>query len=136
MVYLDYELGQSTRIEENRLKTFPLIQRKRNAFGGGVGYFFSYSTLAFTFVYFYRKFKEYPAFHRIVGSGLLAIGMFEVASILSVANMGNITEYNFITNNLISNTKKYHLEHTIQSAKAEARHEMNAQKAENELGSV
>ena len=136
MVYLDYELGRSTRIEENRLKTFPLTQRKRNSYGGGVGYFFSCSTLVFTFAYFYRKFNQYPTLNRILGSGLLAVGMFEVASILSIANMGDINEYNLNTQKILEMTTKYHIEHGIQSSKARSRQESNALRAEYELGRV
>jgi len=136
MVYLDYELGRSTRIEENRLKTSPLTQRRRNAYGGGVGYFFSCSTFVFTFAYFYRKFNQYPSLNRIIGSGLLAVGMFEVASLISIANMGNINEYNLIINNIFKMSAKYQLEHSIQSTKARSRQESNAQRAEYELGRV
>jgi hypothetical protein len=136
MVYLDYELGESTRIEENRLKKSAYLQRRTNAYGGAAGYFFSYSAFAFSFFYFYRKFNQYSALKRVLGSGLLAIGLFEEASLLSVANAGNITEYNNLTQNPEETMRKFYFEEQIQNAKATLRHEANTDKAIRELGTV
>jgi hypothetical protein len=136
MVFLDYELGESTRIEENRLKKSAYMQRRTNAYGGAAGYFFSYSTLVFSFSYFYRKFNQYSALKRILGSGILALGLFEEASLISVANAGNITEYNYLSTNTDETIRKFYIEQNIQNAKATLRQEANTEKAIRELGHV
>jgi hypothetical protein len=136
MVYLDYELGESTRIEEKRLKNFAWTQRRRDSYGGAAGYFFSISAFTFTFFYFYRKFNQYSTFKRLLGTGLLAIGVFEEASLLSVANLGNVTEYYKLTKNPLDTIEKFYLEQQIQNRKALIRHQANKERMERELGQV
>jgi hypothetical protein len=136
MVYLDYELGESTRIEEKRAKSIAYAQRRKNAYGGPTGYFFSTAAFTFTFFYFYRKFNQYSTFKRLLGSGLLAFGMFEEASILSIANMGNITEYNKLTENTNETMIKFFYEQELQNVKATLRQEANRQRVQRELGQV
>lgn len=136
MVYKDYELGESTRIEEKRLKNIAYVQRRRDAYGGAAGYFFSAATFTFTFFYFYRKFNQYSTIKRLLGTGLLAIGMYEQASLLSVFNMGDVTEYNQLTDNYYETLQRFTLEQKLQNAKASIRHEANKERAESQLGQV
>ncbi len=87
MVYRDYELGSSTRIDESRMKI-----AKENSKIFDI-HRFTFKVTIFTFgcsmYYFMKKFRGHKILPRLSGSTFISLGISSCAHNLSLSNLGN-----------------------------------------------
>ena len=78
MVYLDYEIGSSTRIDQ--LRTNPSAQIIAIS-GGHLNSLLTFGTFGGSFIYLYRKFSDSKRFFRIFGSLFLSYQLCKIVTL-------------------------------------------------------
>lgn len=98
MVYSDYDIGSSSRIDKNRIEEDVHNKRIRIATGGMTTEIVKYVTLFGSAAYFFRKFNQSSLPFRIGGAALLSYGLSKLTTDLSVVNFGNLQELVYLSN--------------------------------------
>jgi hypothetical protein len=92
MVYSDYELGSSTRIDTLRSQRRAETRRKYESFGGPMFLITSFSALLGSGFYFWRKFHQYNTGVRLAGTVFLSFSIMKMINSLAVVNFGDVSE--------------------------------------------
>jgi hypothetical protein len=136
MVFSDYEIGNSTRIEKLRSSQSAYSQRLFDAKGGYLGVLIPFSTFAYTFCYCLRTFREYSKSSRYLGAGLIALLVGNQAAIFTSANYGSISEFALLTSQPHKIQTEIEKQQAVELAKYRLRAEENTKIAEESLGKI
>ena len=100
MVHNDYNIGNSTRIDQVRtLNTDPFGARLFEARGGYLGWGISLLGFGLPAIYFWKKFNQSKLSHRILGTFFLSYGISTYINKLVIMNIGNPAEYDYLSSN-------------------------------------
>ena len=100
MVHNDYNIGNSTRIDQVRtLNTNPVGARLFEARGRYLGWGISLIGFLFPAIYFWKKFNQSKLPLRILGTVFLSTAISSYIDSLVIVNIGNPAEYNYLSSN-------------------------------------
>jgi hypothetical protein len=100
MVHNDYNIGNSTRIDQVRtLNTNPFGARIFEARGRYLGWGINLIGFWFPAIYFWKKFNQSKLPLRILGTLFLSRGISSYINGLVILNIGNPAEFEYLTSN-------------------------------------
>lgn len=100
MVHNDYNIGNSTRIDQVRtLNTDPFGARLFEARGRYLGWVISFSGFWLPAIYFWNKFNQSKLSQRILGTIFLSTAIARYIDNLVILNIGNPAEFDYLSSN-------------------------------------
>jgi hypothetical protein len=106
MVYSDYNIGNSTRIDQSRMAiSDPVQARIFEATGGYLGYVTNGLGFILPSIYFWRKFNQYSLPLRLAGTVFISLQLKSMINKLAILNMGNPAEIGLLQKDFLKRSK-------------------------------
>ena len=105
MVYSDYNIGSSTRINNSRTLQDPYNARIFEAVGGYSGNILEGLGFILPAVYFWRKFSNYNMFFKLSATLFISLQMKDMIKKLAILNMGDPAEVTFLSRDSVNKAK-------------------------------
>jgi hypothetical protein len=105
MVYSDYNIGSSTRINNLRTSGDSVQARIFEATGGYPGFLVSNLGFILPAIYFWRKFINYHMLYKLSATLFISFQMKGMINKLSILNMGDPAEVSFLLRDNLNKAK-------------------------------